>query len=206
MSGLAKIGLALRSRAWREAGGRGLTPTQGQILAHLRARAGEPQALGHVAAALAVKPATVSEAVETLARKRLVRKERSVRDARRLILRLTPAGLNEARRASAWPDFLVAGIEVLSRAEQEAFLRGLIKMIRVLQERGEIPVARMCATCCYFRPRVHADPQRPHHCEFVGAPFGDRHLRLDCPEHEPAEAPQADRIWKAFAREAAGAG
>ena len=30
--GLAKIGIALKQQAWAEAGGRGLTPTQGQVL------------------------------------------------------------------------------------------------------------------------------------------------------------------------------
>ena len=36
-TGLAKIGIALKQQAWAEAGGRGLTPTQGQVLALLRA-------------------------------------------------------------------------------------------------------------------------------------------------------------------------
>jgi DNA-binding MarR family transcriptional regulator len=204
-TGLAKISLALRSRAWREAGGRGLTPTQGQILERLRARHPQAQALNEVAAALAVKPATVSEAVATLERKRLLTKGRASADARRLRLRLTAAGLREARRASVWSDFLGVGIEALSGSEQEAFLRGLIKMVRVLQERGDIPVARMCVNCRYFRPHAHRDPERPHHCEFVGEPFGDRHLRLECPEHVPAGSAQADTLWRAFTREAAAA-
>ncbi|MER3418788.1 MAG: MarR family transcriptional regulator, partial [Chloroflexota bacterium] len=29
---------------------------------------------------------------------------------------------------------------------------------------------------------------RPHHCAFVDAPFGDRSIRLDCPDHAPAIA------------------
>jgi len=40
--GLGKIGIALKQQAWAEAGGRGLTPTQGQVLALLRAN---PQGL-----------------------------------------------------------------------------------------------------------------------------------------------------------------
>jgi hypothetical protein len=45
----------------------------------------------------------------------------------------------------------------------------------------------MCVTCRYFRPHVHSDPERPHHCAFVDAPFGDRALRLDCRDHEAKE-------------------
>jgi len=38
ISGLAKIGLALKSHAWKNAGSQGLTPTQGAILALLHAK------------------------------------------------------------------------------------------------------------------------------------------------------------------------
>jgi hypothetical protein len=74
----------------------------------------------------------------------------------------------------------------------------LVKMIRTLQERGEIPVSRMCVTCRFFRPRVHDDPTRPHHCAFVDAPFGDRSLRLECADHEAAPEGQRARGWEQF--------
>jgi hypothetical protein len=74
-------------------------------------------------------------------------------------------------------------------------------MIQTLQERNEIPVARMCVTCRYFRSHVYADPERPHHCDYVNAPFGDRLLRLDCAEHAPAATAQAERNWKTFNQE-----
>lgn len=30
----------------------------------------------------------------------------------------------------------------------------------------------------------------------VDAPFGGRHLRLDCPDHQPADARLRDETWK----------
>lgn len=185
--GLAKIGLALRSQAWQEAAGRGLTPTQGQALALLLGSAA-PLRLSQLAEGLGVTAATASDAVQALVAKGLVRKERSREDARALAVSLTPAGREEAARAASWPDFLLHAIDELSAAEQEVFLKGLIKMIRALQERGQIPVARMCVTCRFFRPNAHPDPDRPHHCAFVNAPFGDRNLRIDCPDYQSAEA------------------
>jgi hypothetical protein len=71
-------------------------------------------------------------------------------------------------------------------------------MIRTLQERGRIPVARMCVSCTFFRPFRHDDRARPHHCAFVDAPFGDGELRLDCPDHAAAPTEQAARTWHAF--------
>lgn len=206
VAGLAKVGLATKHRAWQEAGGRGLTPTQGQVLALLRRRPGAGLRLAELATGLAVTPATTSEAVRALAAKGLVRKVRAVDDARALAITLTDEGAREAEHAAGWSDFLLQAVDALTPREQEVFLRGLVKMVRVLQERGGIPISRMCVTCRFFRPNVHADPERPHHCAFVDAPFGDRHLRLECADHEAALADQAERAWIAFAAEGDQAG
>ncbi|HKO84347.1 MAG TPA: helix-turn-helix domain-containing protein, partial [Actinomycetota bacterium] len=58
-TGLSKVGMALKQQAWAEAGGRGLTPTQGQALALLRA---SPPGLrlGELAAQLGVTAPTAS--------------------------------------------------------------------------------------------------------------------------------------------------
>jgi hypothetical protein len=99
---------------------------------------------------------------------------------------------------AAWPDFLMRAVDTLSDHEQEVFLRGLVKMVRALQEAGDISPQRLCATCRFFRPNVHPDPTAPHHCAFVDAPFGDRHLRLDCPEHDTASEGERQATWTRF--------
>jgi DNA-binding MarR family transcriptional regulator len=199
-TGLAKVGIALKAQAWAEAGGRGLTPTQGQVLALLRASPGGLR-LGALADQLGVTAATTSDSVAALVRKGLVAKEPLPGDGRAVLVRLTPAGTREAAAAAAWPDFLLEAVDELSPAEQAAFLRGLVTMIRTLQARGRIPVARMCVSCQFFRPFRHDDPARPHHCAFVDAPFGDGELRLDCPDHAAAPAEQAERTWRVFREE-----
>ena len=79
-----------------------------------------------------------------------------------------------------------------------AFLKGLMKVIRTLQQQGEISVARMCVSCRFFRPHQHEDPAQPHHCDYVNAPIGDQALRLDCPEYEMASVSQAKELWERF--------
>jgi DNA-binding MarR family transcriptional regulator len=196
-TGLAKVGIALKQQAWAEAGGRGLTPTQGQALALLRANP-EGLRLGALARQLGVTQPTASDSVAALHRKGLVAKGPATGDGRAVVVRLTPAGALEAAAAAAWPDFLLEAVGELSAAEQAAFLRALVTMIRTLQERGRIPVARMCVSCRFFRPFRHRDPARPHHCAFVDAPFGDAELRLDCPDHAAAPPEQAAATWQAF--------
>ena len=199
-TGLAKVGIALKQQAWAEAGGRGLTPTQGQALALLRASPGGLR-LGELAGQLGVTAATTSDSVAALARKGLVSKAPLAADGRAVLVRLTPAGVREAAAAAAWPDFLLEAVDELSPAEQAAFLRALVTMIRTLQQRGRIPVARMCVSCQFFRPFRHDDPVTPHHCAFVDAPFGDGELRLDCPDHDTAPPDQAARAWRVFREE-----
>jgi DNA-binding MarR family transcriptional regulator len=196
-TGLAKIGIALKQQAWAEAGDRGLTPTQGQVLALLRANP-RGMRLGVLAEQLGVTAATTSDSVTALQRKGLVAKEPTAGDGRGVAVVLTPTGSREAAAAAAWPDFLLEAVGELSTAEQATFLRALVAMIRTLQENGRIPVARMCVSCRFFRPFQHDNPARPHHCAFVDAPFGDGELRLDCPDHQSALADEADRNWQVF--------
>ncbi|CAD5944009.1 hypothetical protein NO758_02098 [Planktothrix agardhii] len=61
-------------------------------------------------------------------------------------------------------------------------MRGLIKMILKLQEAGQIPISKMCVTCRFFQADRYPNSDRPHHCDFVDAPFSDRNLHLECPE------------------------
>lgn len=197
-AGFARINTALRSKAWAQAGANGLTPTQADILAMLASR-NAPLRLSLVAEQLAISAATASDAVASLVGKGLVEKGRASDDGRAVALTLTRAGARTATTVADWSAFLGAAAETLDEQEKTLLLKLIVKMIRELQQRGEIPVARMCVTCKYFDPNAHDNPRAPHHCHFVGAPFGDRHLRLDCPEHEEAEQTIQFRNWATFA-------
>ncbi len=199
VAGLAKIGMALRSGAWRAGEARGLTPTQGQILALLRARGKQPQRLASIAEGLAISAPTASEAVSALVRKGLVAKLRAPDDGRAVALKLTAAGKREAARSAQWPDLLLGAVGTLAAAEREVFLRAILKIIRTLQTSGEIPVSRLCLTCRHFQPNRHAQrPSAPHHCAFIDAAFGDRDLRLDCADHAEASETERDAAWLRF--------
>src|SRR5690606_30498873 len=200
-TGVAKLGLAVRTEAWQARHRTGLTPTQSQILALLRQA--EPQALSlrALSAGLGVTSATASESLDALVAKGMAARHRSESDARTLAIRLTPAGRAEAEASAAWPDILLAAAAELDDEEQAVFLRGITKMIRRLQVEGRVSTTRMCATCRFFRPNAHPESlERPHHCAYVDAPFGDRQLRIDCAEHDAADAETAEKNWQDFIR------
>lgn len=193
-AGLARIGLVLRTQAWRTARPEKLTPTQAQALELLR---GRPMGLKQLASYLGIAGPTATVAVATLVDKGLVDKVPGA-DRRAVVLTLTETGATVSDRLAAWPEVLTRAVDDLPAEEQEAFLRTLVKVVRSLQAAGDIAPQRTCVTCVFFRPRVHDDPQAPHHCAFVDAPFGDRHLRLDCPEQEEAPAAELDELWARF--------
>ncbi len=199
-TGLGKLGAVLRSQAWRQAEALGLTPTQAQILVLLAQRG--PARVGEVAAQLAVRQPTASDAVAALVRKGHVQKESDSADARAALLHPTPAGRRAAEAIATWPDAFLGVLDVLDETDRGALLRALNKMIRELQVRGEMPTQRICATCTHFRPNAHADIDAPHHCAFLDTAFGDGDLRIDCPDHATAPGPQGQSSWERFAAEA----
>ena len=197
-AGLEKIGLAMKSRTWRREGRSGLGPLQRQVLTLLRSKPGQRAIVSTVANKLAVRLPTASEAIATLERKQLVRRRRDMSDGRIVMAQLTAKGNRSCTPSSRMPDRLAIAAEALSAPEQVVLLTSLVKVIRSLQEQGEITVARMCVSCQYFHPNQHGNADRPHHCDSLNIPLGDRSLRLDCQVYEPASSSQVNEAWTNF--------
>ena len=194
-TGLHKVALALRHHDWLAASADGLSPTQGRILAALAMDG--PLTGTELAERLGVTLPTISDSARALVEKELVTKRPDERHPRASLLDLTAAGTRRAERVRGWPEFLAAAVRTLSGPEKESFLAALVKTIRALQEKGQLPVSRMCITCVYFRPRAHDGPL-PHHCAFVDVPMADWHLRVDCEEQEEAPSAQREEAWARF--------
>lgn len=188
VTALNKLALAMRTDAQQRSREHGLHPTQAQLLSLLATRPADGLRLGGLASELGVTAATASDSVAALERKGLVRRTRSAIDARVVHVSLTDDGRRAAASLTEWPDVMLQALDDLDADECAALLRVLLKMIRSLQERGVISPARMCVTCTYFDPYAHPGADRPHHCNFVDAPFGDAELRVDCVDHVPASS------------------
>lgn len=199
--GLNKLGMAMKQETWKQSASAGLSPTQGQILSALSLDGDRNST--ELAKNMGLTLPTVSDSVRVLVDKGLVEKRPDPRNARASLLSLTEEGRARAERTRSFPDYLASAAGALSPNEREVFFTGLVKMIRTLQEEGKIPTNRMCVSCTHFRPRVH-EGEMPHHCTLVDAPMAERHLRIDCLEHQEAEQAQKDRAWTAFVGESPG--
>ncbi len=197
---LRRLAQLAQASAWDQWATQRLTPTQRRILEFLGSRH-ENVTLSAVARELCVTPATASDSVTALETKGFVRKRRSHVDGRALALMLTTEGRRSVTELAALPDPLERAFGSLSGREQELLYRAALKMLHELQESGALPVSRMCVRCRYFDPFRYPQSPTPHHCGLVGAPFADRHLRIDCPEHESCDEPARAALWARYAQQ-----
>lgn len=200
VTGFSKIGLAMKSRPWRRQGRQGVGPLQVQVLTFLRSRTSQMATVSTIARELLVKLPTASEVIRTLEQKGLVRRRRKEVDNRVVTVHLTAKGAKAGQVVSGWPEILAAATHHLTTQEQIGLLTALVKLIRALQLQGEIPVARMCVSCEHFRPNAHEGTDQPHHCQFFNASFGDRALRIDCPDYVAAPTSDAQEAWDQMRR------
>ena len=180
--GLTRLAAVARQLDWQAAESAGLSPTQADILRFVASR---PEGIRLTAAAAhaGIRKATASDAVTTLENKSMLRKQSDATDGRAISLKATTKG---GRIARGWPASFGPVVEGLSENEQELMLALVIRMIRHLQQRQLIAPQRTCVTCRHFRENAAPGTSTPHFCAFVGAPMAERHLRVDCPEHESA--------------------
>ncbi len=195
--GFDRIGTALRSRAWRKAGERHLTPTQGQILV-LLARSKNGMHLSALSEALGIKAPTASHSVVTLQKKGLVQKVQSPQDRRAFVISLTAQGYEEAAGAAQWPDVLTNAIDALHPLEQVVLLRIVLKIMGFLEETDQMPAARMCVTCAHFRAFAYSDLQLPHRCQYLEIGLHEDELRIDCSEYSAGARAQIENNWSRF--------
>lgn len=196
-TGLHKIAVALKQRAWQQANEEGLSATQGEILAALVANG--PLTGSELSERLGLTLPTISESGKVLVEKKLLAKSPDPRHPRASLLKPTARGLAVGSRARSWPEFMADSVKDFTPEEQRAFYSGVVKMIRGLQEQGLVSVAGMCATCVHFRPNVR-EGTKPHHCAFVDAPLSTEQLRLDCPDHAAAAEATRAALWEQFLR------
>jgi DNA-binding MarR family transcriptional regulator len=183
VTGLSKIGLAMKSRTWRRKGRQGIGPLQIQVLTFLRSRPNHSATVSTIARELSVKLPTASEVIRTLEQKRLVRRRRREVDNRVVTVHLTALGAKAGHVENRWPEILASATENLSTQEQVAPSDGACETdSRASVTRRNSGRADVCS-CEHFSPHAHGESELPHHCGFYNVAFGDEDFRLDCPEY-----------------------
>ena len=196
-SALRRLAQLAQTSSWDLWGSQGLTPTQRKLLEWLASRKGITD-LSTATSELGLTPATATDGFDALESRELVERRRSHVDGHTTGYRLTNTGRRCLNALSKLPDPLRSAFGCLAAEELETVYRSAMKMIRTLQDDGLMPVSRMCVRCQYFDPYRFPDSPTPHYCHLVSAPFGDRHLRIDCPEQKLASPDAQEALWVRF--------
>ncbi len=110
-----------------------LSAHQASVLDHLDAI--EPMSLTSLAEHMGVTPSTMSLAIDRLERRGYVRRRRDAKDARRIQLRLTAAGVRVREAKSVLdPDRVGALLACLTPEEREKGLHGLALLAKAAGE------------------------------------------------------------------------
>ena len=185
--GLEQLAFLVRADAWRGQGTPALPPTQAGVL---RMLAGEPSGLrpGHIAERVGVSPASLSDSLKALEARGWIRRDPDPDDGRAMRVRLSRPGRALAARLNDPARGMGALLAVLPERDVAALLRATQLLVAEAQRQGLATGLRTCVGCRFFRPYASDDPERPHLCGFTRQPFGDRELRVDCSDSEPAPA------------------
>lgn len=183
--GLAQLGAVLRAGTTRAGGERNLSAAQQRTLDLLR-HAPEGMRLGEIASQLGVSAPSASDTVRLLVERGFVRRVVDRSDGRAARFHLPSTLRRSSSLKPASERGLDQAVASLPAKDAAALQRAIVHIILTLQQQGQIPVARACVNCRFFRPRIHASVATPHHCDYVNRPFGDASLRVLCPEFESA--------------------
>ena len=169
-----------------EAHAGGLKPTQWEALRYLSRANRFSRSPSAVTAYLGVTKGTVSQTLNALVRKGLVRKEADPGDRRNLTIEVTPAGRELLARDPV--EALLTSAAKLGAAERRTLSDGLEALLgEALRRRGGRPFG-LCRSCRFFQKRAKGGT--PHRCGLLGVPLTGEDSRRICIEQEPVVAGQ----------------
>lgn len=180
---IERLSQAYRVLLWRKNKEHTLSPIQIQILVFLLQHGKALSTVGQLAREFSLTPATVSDAINSLAKKGLAIREKKDSDQRIISVLLTAQGRKTARKLSTWADIVRERISQIEADDKLAVMQFLMQLIDSLQQEGVITVARMCITCNYFQMNSHPKSDSPYRCQLLNKPLARSELRLDCLEH-----------------------
>lgn len=184
--GLEQLSLLVRAQSWRKDGTPALPPTQAAVLRMLESPGTHLRA-GQIAERLGISAASLSDSLKTLEAHRWIKRTPDPADRRIVRVQLTAAGTRIANALQCPDQGMGRLVQSLSQADQGALLRVTQLLVHEAQRQGLATGLRTCMGCAFFRPFASGDAAKPHVCAYLGTPFGDAELRVDCPEQQPQQ-------------------
>jgi DNA-binding MarR family transcriptional regulator len=181
---LHKLSHVFRGLLWRHTKSIGISPIQIQILIYIEQHRQNENRITNLARNFNLTAATVSDAVKSLEKKKLLRRTVSKTDRRKFLLSLTKSGKMLTERISNWQEPMLQQLSAFTHDTRRTVSTFLIQYIESLGNAKVLSDARTCYSCFYFEKIGNQELQIKHFCVFRQMPMKDFDLRLDCPNYE----------------------
>ncbi|MEZ4924313.1 MAG: MarR family winged helix-turn-helix transcriptional regulator [Crocinitomicaceae bacterium] len=175
--GFERISEAFRVLLWEHGKAAGLSPIQIQILIFIHYHDDDLCGVSFLAKEFNMAKPTISDAVKSLEKKRLLFKAPGGPDARSHVLKLTPTGKKTVKNVEGFADPIKEKVEQLPVSDQDKMLESIVKIIFKLNQTGIITIQRTCFACTYYQKKHGSQ-----YCNLMQTVLKKSDLRLDCPE------------------------
>ncbi len=172
-----------RNLMWDKVKELNLSPIQLQFILYLRKYPQNMRNVSSISSEFRLTKATVSDALSALERKKIVFKEKNIKDKRFSTINLTEKGMRLAESLEIWDSPIKKILKNLPENEKEKILLFFIKLIDSLRNEGLINAVRMCLSCSHFKRNITPNNDKPYLCELTGKAFSEKELKIDCLSH-----------------------
>jgi len=176
--GLERISEAYRNLLGQEAVRTGLSPIQIRILIFISHHADTLCNVTSIAKEFNLTKPTISDAVNSLETKKLIRKKPSVADNRSFKIQVTKAGAEIVSNVEDYYTPVTAIIEKLDEPDLESLYASISHLIYNLHKSDVLKVQRTCFACKFYEKR------KGHFCQLLNMSLENSDIRLDCAEFE----------------------
>ncbi|MFC1669358.1 MarR family winged helix-turn-helix transcriptional regulator [Spirochaetota bacterium] len=175
---LDKFNQVQRSLMWEIAKTENLSPIQIQLLTYINHNSSDLNKVSILAKDFDLTKATVSDAVNSLERKKLIKKVKDRDDKRSFSIELTSKGKKVFERASQWSEVIFEQLKGFSFEEKKNAMVFLMDLLKSLFDEGAICIARMCIACSNFQRDIKPDSEKPHKCDLMNKYVSDEELHF----------------------------
>jgi DNA-binding MarR family transcriptional regulator len=173
---LERISQVFRSMLWELSKIHGLSPIQIQFLLFIDAQSQKNRIVSEIANRFSLSAATVSDAIKSLEKKKLVKKRSYLEDRRMVLISPTEKGKEITGALIGWKNKLIKNFP---EKQKDQVLYFLVELIEYLQQENLLLQVDTCLSCLYFTDYTEKDKFSPW-CLKRDKSLSDSGLRIDC--------------------------
>jgi len=192
VSALDKLCQIQRTLLWETGKKENLSPIQMQFLAYLSKYPSAMRRVSVMADEFGLTKATVSEAIDSLDSKGLVKKIRDEEDRRSYVIELSRSGISMIRKTDGWRGMMASHAGRMTADEKRKAYNFMVRLIKSLHDDGIIRMARLCVSCGNYS----GTGDGTFSCRLLGEVFPEDEMNIGCEYYNEKRAVQEARAWK----------